>query len=97
MPDLVENLRNAKRWNWDGTEAADEIERLLAAGDDAACEIKRQHFRGLELAKALTECITAMNPPDRGGISLYEWNRRLRTATKRAAAVFGESASEPTQ
>ncbi len=48
-----------------------------------------QHAHGLELAKALSTCITAMNPPDRAGISMHEWNKRLKAATKQAAAVFG--------
>ena len=50
-----------------------------------------QHARGLELAKALSTCITAMNPPDKGGISMHEWNERLKAATKQAAAVFDGS------
>lgn len=53
--------------------------------------VKEQHMRGLELAKVLSTCITAMNPPDKGGISLHEWNQRLKAATKQACAVFDGS------
>ncbi len=53
---------------------------------------KEQHARGHELAKALAACITAMNPPDSDGISMHEWNQRLKAATKQAAAVFDGSA-----
>ena len=61
----------------------------------AADEIEEQHTRGLELAKILATCITAMNPQDRGGISMHEWNQRLKAATKQACAVFDGSDSAP--
>ena len=56
--------------------------------------VKEQHTRGLELAKALSNCITAMNPPDRDRISMHEWNQRLKAATKQACAVFDGSLCE---
>ena len=62
----------------------------------AADRIEEQHARGLELAKALSICITAMNPPDRDGISMHEWNQRLKSATKQACAMFDESQFSPT-
>lgn len=58
--------------------------------------VKDQHARGLELAKALTACITAMNPPDKGGISLGDWNQRLKAATKQACTVFDGSVKDTT-
>ena len=58
-------------------------------------ENKRLHMRGLELAKTLSACITAMNPSDRGGISLHEWNQRLKAATKQACAVFDDTTALP--
>ena len=56
---------------------------------------EEQHTRGLELAKALSTCITAMNPPDKGGISMHEWNQRLKAATKQACAAFDGSPIAP--
>ena len=56
--------------------------------------VKEQHTRGLELAKALSTCITAMNPPDRGGISMHEWDQRLKAATKQACAVLDGSVKD---
>lgn len=47
-----------------------------------------------QMVEALSACITAMNPPDKGGISMHEWNQRLKAATKQAAAAFDGSDSE---
>ena len=69
------------------------LDELLESRRARGEVIKEQHARGLELAKALSACITAMNPPDRGGISMHEWNQRLKAATKQAAAVFDGSDS----
>ncbi len=67
-------------------EAANEaLRNALEARDD---KIKGQHARGLELAKALAVCIEAIAPADRGGISMHEWNKRLKTAQKLACAVL---------
>ena len=39
MTDIVKRLRNAKRWNWDGREAADTIERLRTVlGQVSQCD-----------------------------------------------------------
>ncbi len=67
------------------------LDELLESRRARGEVMKQQHARGLELAKALSACITAMNPPDRGGISLHEWNQRLKAATKQACAVFDGS------
>ena len=52
---------------------------------------KADHARGLELAKALTVCIEAIAPADRGGISMHEWNQRLKAAQKQACAALSDS------
>ncbi len=59
-----------------------------------ADEFEWLHARGLELAKALSVCITAVNPPDKDGISMHEWNQRLKAATKQACAVFDGSVKD---
>ena len=69
------------------------LDELLESRRARGEVIKEQHVRGLELAKALSTCITAMNPPDRDGISMHEWNQRLKAATKQACAVFDGSDS----
>ncbi len=80
----------------DAAYRADEWERQRASRPMVAPdEFERLHARGLELAKALTVCITAMNPPDRDGISMHEWNQRLKAATKQACAVFDGSVKAP--
>ncbi len=53
--------------------------------------IKEQHARGLEQAKALAACIEAISPADRGGISLHEWNQRLKAAQKQACAALSDN------
>jgi hypothetical protein len=35
--------------------------------------------------------LKAINPPDRGGISMDEWNRRLKDATARIHAALAEA------
>ncbi len=69
-----------------GLELANEALRNALEGRDD--EIKQQHARGLELAKALTVCIEAIAPADRGGISMHEWNQRLKAAQKQACAAL---------
>ncbi len=70
------------------------LDELLESRRARGEVIKQQHTRGLELAKALSTCITAMNPPDRNGISMHEWNQRLKAATKQACAVLDGSLKE---
>jgi len=43
------------------------------------------------LLAALKDCLVAINPPDRGGISLYEWNQRLKAATINAEAAIAKA------
>ncbi len=52
--------------------------------------VKEQHARGLELAKALSVCIEAIAPSDRSGISMHEWNQRLKAAQKQACAALSQ-------
>ena len=81
----------------------DEMQAHLDAGGklihvnalDLLAVVREQHARGLELAKALSTCIWAMNPPDRDGISMHEWNQRLKMATKQACIVVDGSVIAP--
>jgi hypothetical protein len=46
----------------------------------------------------LTACRTAdaaMNPPDRDGISLHVWNRRLKEATAVVRAAIAKATGQP--
>lgn len=49
---------------------------------------RQQRELASNLKEALADCLAAMNPTDRSGISLHEWQRRLKTATKRAEEVL---------
>jgi hypothetical protein len=41
-----------------------------------------------DIAAALQACLEAINPPDRAGISLHEWNKRLKAASEIARAAL---------
>ena len=56
---------------------------------------KEQHARGLELAKALAVCIEAIAPSDRSGISMHQWNQRLKAAQKQACAALSHFEPAP--
>ncbi len=45
--------------------------------------------------KALKAADLAINPPDRGGISLDKWNERLKAATAEIRAALTSTEREP--
>jgi hypothetical protein len=52
---------------------------------------RRAMQRNVTLMDALKFADEAINPPDRGGISMDEWNRRLKDATARIHAALAEA------
>lgn len=63
----------------------DILERLY--GTDYRPEEAQEEIR--QLRRALVAADKAMNPPDKGGISMHEWNKRLKEATRLVRAVLG--------
>ncbi len=51
---------------------------------------RRERQRAAKLDMALRDCLEAINPPDRDGISLHEWNKRLNAATEIGNAALAE-------
>jgi hypothetical protein len=47
-----------------------------------------------DLLEALQACIEAINPPDRNGISLHAWNKRLKAASEQARAALALLAAD---
>lgn len=56
--------------------------RLEQARADAA------ERRCAALEEGVQQALLAINPPDRGGISLYEWNNRLKIVSGRLRALM---------
>ena len=65
----------------------------FCAGTDLTAAVEAGVTLG-QVLEVLREYESAVNPPDRGGISLHEWNKRLQAATEPARAIL---ASFPTK
>lgn len=50
-----------------------------------------------DLLRALEGLLLAVNPADRGGISLHEWNTRLKAASKIGTAAVNKARQEESQ
>jgi hypothetical protein len=57
-----------------------------AAVDLRTLRLIRNHMTCLEAALRVAD--RAMNPPDLGGISLEQWNKRLRSATEQISEAL---------
>ena len=81
MTDIVKRLRKP----------INNLDRgFIAMVREAADEIEGLRARVAELEKVLVSTVFAINPPDRGGISMGEWNTRLKAATQAAQETLGE-------
>lgn len=75
------------------------VSPAAAAPDSVGLEVYeaavkgRQQFRAAyrKAREALIAADAAINPPDRGGISMAEWNKRLKTATATIREVLTPS------
>lgn len=86
-----------------GFQYADQLEAHLDSGGkfnagnvrDLIGFIKAYHARGIELVQVVMVCLDAMNPPDRGGISMHEWNKRLKAAMQQAYSALSDTYQQP--
>ena len=69
-------------------EPASIYESAVKGRQDFRSAYRRERERVKELERILRLCVEAINPPDRSGISMHEWNRRLKAATKQANKVL---------
>jgi hypothetical protein len=81
---MTDALRANHRTGADRTrdDLLDEIDRLREQLAEVARNIASRR-------EALKVADAAINPPDRGGISLDEWNKRLKAATATIRAALG--------
>lgn len=69
------------------------VAKLRDENDKLKWQVRDTCARAERAEALLRECNEAMNPPDRGGISLDTWNQRLKGVTAKIRYLF--QASEP--
>lgn len=93
---LIDEIERLNKWA-DGFSDAQLKERRLCEKRiqeiererDASLQIQRNASAVLDqMREALKAADEAINPPDRGGISLDTWNKRLKTATATIRAAL---------